>query len=63
MSSTTFHPNDIPYAIAKDAANASMRSAGRTRWNDDDRDVFTREYHRVFPCPDDVECELCGAGK
>lgn len=51
---------DIAFLTAMDAANASMRKGGRREWDwEHDRATFARVFHRLWPCPMDVECELC----
>ena len=36
-------------AIAWDAADASMRAAGRTIWNQEDYNVCARTFDRLWP--------------
>ena len=40
---------DIARRAATDAANRSMRAAGRTRWGREDYDVACRELNRLWP--------------
>ncbi len=49
----------IAYAASQDEGNRSMRKAGRTRWNEEDRDAACRTYHRLMRCPQGVGCMLC----
>lgn len=37
----------IIWAVAQDAGNRSMRRAGRSAWNDDDRNVACAEFQRL----------------
>ena len=39
----------IARSASMDAANRSMRKAGRTAWNEDDRNVACAEYERLWP--------------
>ena len=39
----------IARAAALDAGNRSMRKAGRTSWNEQDRNVAIAEYNRLWP--------------
>lgn len=36
-------------ASARDAANAQMRKAGRTKWNDDDWNKSCEVFNRLWP--------------
>lgn len=38
----------LAFASGEDAANAAMRKAGRSRWNDDDRDLATTTTNRLL---------------
>ena len=53
----------IAYSVGLDAANRSMRSAGRTAWNEDDANVAAREFKRLWPLcghgADQDSCALC----
>ena len=52
---------ELAYAAGLDAANRSMRAAGRSAWNEDDADVAAREFNRLWPlCEHGVEREECG---
>ncbi len=46
-----------------DAANRSMRAAGRKAWNEDDANLAAREFNRLWPlCPhrcEPGECSQC----
>ena len=55
--------HEIAYAAAEDAAERQRRAEGRRHWNQDDYDAAVAEYHRLNPCPADVECELCRPAK
>lgn len=46
----------IAHAASTDAGNASMRAAGRTSWNQGDRDAAVAEYHRIMPEPYVLDC-------
>lgn len=39
----------LAMAAAKDAANRSMRKAGRTKWNEDDWNAMCAEFERLWP--------------
>lgn len=39
----------LAYAAMFDAGNRSMRSGGRTAWNEDDRDAAAAEFDRLLP--------------
>jgi len=56
-------PSTLAYASATDRAHARMRAAGRRQWNQEDYSAAVAEYHRLNPCPTDVECELCNIGE
>lgn len=43
---------EIVYAAAADAAQRSMRAAGRTAWNEDDRAAADAEMSRLVPTPE-----------
>jgi hypothetical protein len=45
----------LAHAAAWDAGNASMRAAGRKRWNEDDRDACWAEYERLWPVERELE--------
>lgn len=52
----------IAHAAARDAGNASMRKAGRKKWNSDDFYAASRECNRLWPnyiggLADDCDCE------
>ncbi len=40
---------DLAMAAAKDAANARMRKAGRTKWNRADYNHMVRVFNRLWP--------------
>ena len=40
---------DLAMAAGRDAANRSMRAAGRSCWNEDDYNVAARELQRLWP--------------
>lgn len=40
---------DLAYAASVDAANRSMRKAGRKRWSEEDRDIAASEFSRLRP--------------
>ena len=44
----------LAHAASMDAANRSMRKAGRTVWNVDDYNAHVREFDRLWP----IEMEL-----
>lgn len=46
----------IVHAASTDAGNASMRTAGRTSWSQDDYDAAVAEYHRLMPEPYVLDC-------
>ena len=46
---------DIAMACGQDAANRQMRAAGRARWNEDDRDLATAEFERLYPLEEHFE--------
>lgn len=50
----------LAYASGQDAGNASMRKAGRTRWNEDDHAVACDVTNRLLLAllPDDVADEI-----
>jgi hypothetical protein len=54
---------EITYELARaaslDAAHSQMQRAGRTIWNKDDYDLAAVVFHKLWPCPSDVKCELC----
>lgn len=56
---------ELAFAASLDAANHSMRAAARSSWNEDDYDVATRDFDRLWPlCEHGVErgeCRLCDA--
>lgn len=56
---------DIAQAVSWDAANRSMRTAGRKTWNEEDADVAAAEFNRLWPlCPHQCEpgdCWMCEA--
>lgn len=39
----------LAMAIARDAANARMRSEDRTRWNREDRNHAAEKFSRLYP--------------
>ena len=39
----------MAYAAAWDAGNASMRAAGRSKWNRDDWNAMCAEFSRLMP--------------
>ena len=39
---------EIAHAASQDAGNKHMRAAGRTKWNEDDWNVATAEFERLF---------------
>lgn len=39
---------ELAFASGIDAANNAMRKAGRSQWNDDDRDVATETTNRLL---------------
>lgn len=39
---------DMAHAAAWDAGNASMKAAGRTKWNQDDWNAMCREFSRLM---------------
>jgi hypothetical protein len=48
------------YSAGMDAANRSMRAAGRTAWNDDDANLACSEFNRLWPlCEHGVDQEEC----
>ena len=51
--------HDLAHAAATDVANGQMRAGQRQQWNQDDYAAAVAEYHRLNPCPADVDCELC----
>ena len=53
----------LAYAAATDLANAQMRAAERQHWSEKDYNAAVAEYHRLNPCPADVDCELCNTGE
>jgi hypothetical protein len=52
---------ELAHSAATDAANRQMRIAGRHAWNSDDSDKAAATFHKLQPCPSDVDCEFCGA--
>lgn len=44
---------EIANAASKDAADRSMRTAGRTHWNEDDYNVAVDEFNRLWPLEKD----------
>lgn len=40
---------DLAWAAAFDAANRHMRANGRKVWNEDDANVHTAEFNRLYP--------------
>jgi hypothetical protein len=40
---------EIAWAIAQDAANASMRADGRKAWNADDYNLAVQTFNRLWP--------------
>jgi hypothetical protein len=42
------HRYDIAMAAGCDAGNRSMREAGRTAWNEQDKEVATEEFYRLM---------------
>ncbi len=51
-------------AASWDAGNASMKAAGRTKWNDDDYNAAAALQHKLDPCPTSVKCWFCnGEGR
>jgi len=49
MSKAITMTPEIARAAATDAGNASMREAGRTKWNEDDYNAAVRMYNRLLP--------------
>lgn len=43
--------HELAHAAGWDAANRSMRAAGRTQWNEDDYNAMAAEYERLIPAP------------
>lgn len=39
---------ELAFASGTDAGNRAMRKAGRTRWNEDDRDLATATTNRLL---------------
>lgn len=39
---------DLAFASGMDTANNAMRKAGRSQWNDDDRDLATSTINRLL---------------
>lgn len=39
-------------SAATDAGNRSMRSAGRSKWNDEDYNAAVAEHERLCPSPE-----------
>lgn len=54
---------ELAHAASTDAASERMRKEGRTTWNQGDYDVLVKTYHRLRPCPDDIECGICHGTK
>lgn len=53
---------ELAYACGLDAANRSMRAAGRTAWNEDDADTAAAEFNRLWPlCPHEADRESCAS--
>jgi hypothetical protein len=50
---------ELARAAALDAANAHMRKAGRKCWDSSDSDIAAATFHKLWPCPLGVGCELC----
>ena len=49
---------EIAQAASWDAANRSMRAAGRTAWDEDDANVAWAEFNRLWPlCEHKIEPE------
>ena len=42
---------EMAHAAAMDAATRAMRAAGRKAWNQDDYDIFCREFAHLYPDP------------
>ena len=40
---------DLAMAAGRDAGSANMRQHGRRGWNEDDYNVATRTFHRLYP--------------
>ena len=50
----------LAYACGLDAANRSMRAAGRTTWNEEDAHRAAAEFNRLWPlCPHGADPECC----
>jgi hypothetical protein len=49
----------LAVAAAQDAAITRMRKAGRTSWDAEDFDTFVVTFHKLWPCPKGVECDIC----
>lgn len=45
------------YASACDAANRSMRKAGRAEWNDDDATVFLAAFETIYALTPQAQME------
>jgi hypothetical protein len=51
---------EIAYSPGMDAANRSMRSAGRKAWNEDHASIAAKEFNRLWPlCPQHCEPGEC----
>jgi hypothetical protein len=51
---------EIAYSAGIDAANRSMRAAGRTTWNEDDANNAAREFSRLWPlCKHGADQDCC----
>ncbi len=54
---------ELAVAAGWDAANRSMRAAGRKIWTEDDADIAAEEFNRLWPlCPHKIEpgeCWIC----
>jgi hypothetical protein len=51
---------EFAYAAGLDAANRSMRTAGRTAWNEEDAEIARLEFDRLWPfCKHGSDIENC----
>ena len=51
--------HELAYVSGEDFANRKMRKDRRQHWSREDYNAAVAEYHRLYPCPNDVKCELC----
>ena len=46
--------HELAYSCALDLANRRTRADGQEKWNREDYNAAVAEYHRLNPCPADV---------